>query len=307
MDQFLLQNPPQLTRKNKLGAPQICTRCATLGQYAIPAITRRAYSSAPATSSAIPTNPTETSPHIMPVTTGVANPPVDPNLEPKASRYPQHEKSLYRIKAGVILSRPPILTREQTDFESAFYLYQKRLNERLSTPFSRQFFFRKGQPAGIDFSIKWSERGHTMAREIGRMTRSGKNAWDDELLMDKGGELADPDAIRERMYIEAESRVSEDGETLNFEDRLQIERPLSRETEADRTGDVKRLDRKLDRTLYLVVKDPNERWVFPQDDVSPGEGLDEVCFTFLPLADSDRCADYMTIDCCTSTDRHRGH
>lgn len=204
-----------------------------------------------------------------------SNPPPNTQYPPQ----PVHDKSLYRLKAGVILSRPPILTREQTPFESAFYLYQKRMEERTTTSFARQFFYPKGQPASLDFAMKLKDRGTTMQREIGKATRSGRDTWDDELLTDIGPKLADPDYVREVLYIEAESRVSEDGEALSFEDRLRIERPLPRETEADRTGDVRRLDRKLDRTLYLVVKEgeaPNERWTFPQDDCRTDEPLHEV-------------------------------
>lgn len=213
----------------------------------------------------------------MPVTTFTPLPAHDLMAPGKPhSPHPTPSKSVYRLKAGIILSRPPILTQEQTPFESAFYLYQKRLNERLSTPFARSFYFRKEQPAGVDFAIKLSERKAVMAREIGFMRRLGRDAWADEALVEKGQALADPAYVRETLFTEAESRVSEDGEVLGKEDRQRIERPLSRETEADRTGDVRRLDRKLDRTLYLVVKDPEERWRFPQDDIRPNEGLYEV-------------------------------
>lgn len=213
----------------------------------------------------------------MPVETNVTTPPVDPARVPELQT--NHPKQLYDLRAGVILSRPPLLTREQTPFEQAFYLYQKRLNERLATPFSQRFWFKDDQPASIDFAIKWAERGHTMERGIGRATRSGKWAWDDELLAGGQGEkLADPEALREALYIDAESRVSEDGERLSFEDRLRVERPFPRRTEADRNNDVRRLDRALDRTLYLVVKKTgDERFAFPQDNVHPDEGLHEVC------------------------------
>lgn len=212
----------------------------------------------------------------MPVTTGVTSPPTEPtHSTARHLNLPEHPKSLYRLRAGIILSRPPILTRTPSAFENAFYLYQKRLNERMSTPFARTFYYRKDQPAGIDWAIKFGDRRHVMAREIGRLTRTGRDAWDDEALVDEGEELASPDYIRERLYTEAESRVSEDGEALSFEDRLKIERPIPRETEADRTGDVKRLDRALDRTLYLVVRDSRSRWGFPSDEVRPDEGLHE--------------------------------
>lgn len=214
----------------------------------------------------------------MPVTSPTT-PPVDPTaLGQPITYHPRqsHPKSIYHIRAGIILSRPPILTREQTSFEQAFYLYQKRLNERLSTPFARQFYFTKGQPASIDFAIKFKERRAVMAREVGRLTRTGRDAWDDEARVDEGRRLADPAYVRERHFMESESRVSEDGELLTFEDRARVERPLGRETEADRTGDVKRLDRKLDRTLYLVVRDQYERWTFPQDDLGMEEDVFDV-------------------------------
>jgi large subunit ribosomal protein L46 len=219
----------------------------------------------------------------MPVETNVTSPPVEPTLVPELQN--KHAKKLYGLRAGVIVSRPPLLTREQTPFEQAFYLYQKRLNERLSTPFSRQFYFKRDQPATIDFHIKWAERGHTMERGIGRVTRSGKWAWDDELLVGPAGQgerLASQDALREALYTEAESRVSEDGERLSFEDRLRIERPFPRRTEADRNHDVTRLDRAMDRTLYLVVRKSGEKtFHFPQEDGRPDEGLHEVCFAVL--------------------------
>lgn len=223
----------------------------------------------------------------MPVEANAATPPVEPVLAPG---HPiNHPKKLHSLRAGVILSRPPLLTREPTPFEQAFYLYQKRLNERLSTPFARQFYFKPGQPATIDFAIKWAERAHTMERGIGRVTRSGKWAWDDELLTGGQGErLADPAALREALYTDAESRVSEDGERLSFEDRLRVERPFPRRTEADRNGDVRRLDRALDRTLYLVVR-RHGLWRFPQDDVRPDEGLHEVRWFIDPRQPGRKC------------------
>lgn len=244
----------------------------------------RYYSS---TSTTTTTNPNAPSPNILPVTIGTSSPPADSTnaADPAPTSYAPnivHPKSLYRLRAGIILSRPPILTRAPTAFENAFYLYQKRLNERISSPFARSFYFRKDQPAGIDFAIKFEERRHVMAREVGRLTRHGRDAWDDEALVDNGHEYASPEYVRERLYTEAESRVSEDGEALSFADRLTIERPLPRETEADRTGDVRRLDRALDRTLYLVVTDSRGRWHFPTDDVRPDEGLHEVSFLYPP-------------------------
>lgn len=271
--QFLHLQRSELTLDH-VGAPQLCTRCATLSQR-IPASSRRPYSSTASTpNSTTTTNLHTPSPNTLPVTSGSPGDPVPVGHKPTTNIL--HPKSLYRLRAGIILSRPPILTRTQTPFENAFYLYQKRLNERMSSPFARQFYFSPDQPSGIDFSTKFEERSHVMAREVGRLTRRGRDAWDDEALVEEGEKLADPAYIREKLYTEAESRVSEDGEALSFEDRLRIERPLSRETVADRTSDVTRLDRKLERTLYLVVRNSQGRWGFPRDDVRPDEGLYDV-------------------------------
>ncbi|KAG8987467.1 54S ribosomal protein L17 mitochondrial [Tulasnella sp. JGI-2019a] len=49
------------------------------------------------------------------------------------------------------------------------------------------------------------------------------------------------------------------------------DKPLPRESEADRTGDVKSLDRNGDRNLYLVVK--NGAWKLPQAVAAPGDAL----------------------------------
>lgn len=278
----------------------ICPRCASLSQF-LPA--RRHSSTA---------SPTDTtSANIHPVTTGLITPPTGPTTLPSSTDdadaakrilYPATAASEYRIRAGVILSRPPILTRTPSAFERAFHLYQKRLSERLHAPFAKEFYFRAQQPATIDFNLKFNDRLHVMQREIGRhrqtqpagsvgaqdrLTRRGRDAWDDEALMDVGELYSDPTYIRERLYTEAESRVSEDGEQLEFDDRLRIERPLGRETEADLSGDQTRLDRALDRTLYLVVKKfwhhqwGAHKWAFPMSDVRPDEGLHEVSCPFL--------------------------
>jgi large subunit ribosomal protein L46 len=57
---------------------------------------------------------------------------------------------------------------------------------------------------------------------------------------------------------------------------------LRRVTEADRTGDVRSLERALTRTLYLLVKRKRAEgkegafWSFPNGTLEPKEGLKEV-------------------------------
>ncbi len=62
------------------------------------------------------------------------------------------------------------------------------------------------------------------------------------------------------------------------ETELKEFQPASRETEADRSGDMRTLQRKLDRVLYLLVKKPREEhaWQMPQGGVDADESLLEV-------------------------------
>ena len=62
-------------------------------------------------------------------------------------------------------------------------------------------------------------------------------------------------------------------------------KPASRTTAADEKGDMRSLDRKLDRTLYLVVKKPRSwhAWQFPQGGFEDSDdGLHEVGGDFQP-------------------------
>ena len=192
--------------------------------------------------------------------------------------YPQHAPSHYSIKSGLILTRPPLLTRTLHPFETAFFLYQKRLEERLSAPFRKGFYFRHDTPAELDWRIKVRERHGVAGRDIGRYNPRGRMGWNDEVLV--GSPLgASEEAVRERILADAEMRVSEDGEEIPREDRVKVERPMPRRTRSDEEGDVRKLDRALDRTLYLVVKKGEAgKWQFPSGDVLTSENLHEVSF-----------------------------
>lgn len=54
--------------------------------------------------------------------------------------------------------------------------------------------------------------------------------------------------------------------------------PAARETEADRTNDRKSLDRKLDQSLYLIVKRnrADNAWQFPQGKIMENETFRQV-------------------------------
>lgn len=141
-------------------------------------------------------------------------------------------------------------------------------------PFRHTLFFKKDTASDLDWRIKFEERGRVPGKELGRYYAKGRNAWNDELLV--GSTLSSEDRVREILLKDAEQRVTEDGELAQPDEIVQAEKPTDRITEADKTNNVRRLDRKLDRTLYLVVQSKDKKWQFPTDDVPTDENLHEV-------------------------------
>lgn len=177
------------------------------------------------------------------------------------------------------MSRPPLLTRPLHPFEKAFYLYQRRLNERLALPFTRYFYYKKGTPADAEWKRKAKTR-LTPARDIGVYNAYGKEGWNDELLV--GDETSEPEAQVEALVRDAEGITTKGGvaegagQKKDTRQDISIARPLSRTTEADAKDDQKSLDRRLDQTLYLLVKNKDGRWRFPEDTIRGKEGLHTV-------------------------------
>ncbi|KAL2164227.1 hypothetical protein VTH06DRAFT_3443 [Thermothelomyces fergusii] len=268
------------------------TATASQTPVVLPLAARRYYATEPAASHAESSQPTPTTAAATPpppgstsapttTTTTTTPPTTTANTTPSTASDP----TLYRIKSSLILSRPPLLTREETPFESAFYLYQKRLNERLTAPFRREFYFKKDTAADLDFRIKLKERRGVPAKDIGRYNPRGRWAWNDEVLV--GSTTSDPAVVREKLLADAVVTVSEDGEPLAPEERVPVERPMPRRSEADEKGDVRRLDRAMDRTLYLVVKrgqGDDAVWEFPTGVVPTDEALHETAARVLTEA-----------------------
>ena len=182
-------------------------------------------------------------------------------------------KPVYTINAGVVLSRAPQITRDLEPFEKAFYLYQKRLNERLALPFTKYFYFKRGTPADEDWKKKIQER-RTPARDIGKYNAYDKDAWNDELLV--GAKESEPEHQVEMLVQDAESTANATSQDTSKKE--EIPRPFSRITEADKKGDHKSLDRLLSRTLYLLVQSKEGRWHFPSSPVGTDETLRQVSF-----------------------------
>lgn len=188
---------------------------------------------------------------------------VSQHIPPMAQGLPS---TAYAVNASVVLSRPPQITRDLHPFESAFFLYQKRLNERLALPFTRYFYFKKRTPADLEWKRKMKQR-LTPARDIGRYQGYGDEAWNDELLV--GAKESEMEWQVERLLEDAATDGRQVGEAeqkgMKKIEREEFDKPMPRRTEADEKNDTKSLNRALQRTLYLLVKNKEGRWEFPQD------------------------------------------
>ncbi|CAE6515816.1 unnamed protein product [Rhizoctonia solani] len=142
------------------------------------------------------------------------------------------------IIASVLLNRSPILTTPPTSFEQAYHDYQARIARAISNPFPREFYFKKGAIAERQFFTEESQR-------------------EKEAFGDGFGESQLKDL--------EEDKTGSMGQT---EDVV----ALPREHESDRTGDIKNLNRKGDRNLYLLVHG-TDGWRLPQGSTKQGVAL----------------------------------
>ncbi|KAL0094959.1 39S mitochondrial ribosomal protein L46-domain-containing protein [Phycomyces blakesleeanus] len=152
-----------------------------------------------------------------------------------------------RILASVILSRPPQITRDSTGFEKAYFDYKEKLERQDASTFPTEFYFKKGSIA----ERRWKEEEAERLRAMDDTSRSLSEA-----------------------IATAQQKLSAD-ETMSAT-ITKIEK-APRETEADKTNDIKSLDRALQRTLYLIVrpKQGKQPWIFPEGAVDSTEYLHE--------------------------------
>lgn len=78
------------------------------------------------------------------------------------------------------------------------------------------------------------------------------------------------------MVDEEDNKSLLDDVTEGQASKEMVEKPPSRVTEADEKGDVRSLNRKLARTLYLVVKGKQGGWEFPTAGILGKEPLHRV-------------------------------
>ncbi|EEY22791.1 50S ribosomal subunit L30 [Verticillium alfalfae VaMs.102] len=209
----------------RTSSPRLCRQCATTGLQIRAPNPWRAYSGAAGRRPRRQQRPID----LPPTTTRT---PSEPANTPAAAW-----KSHYRIQARIILTRAPLLTAEETAFESAFYFYQKRLNERLSMPFVTSVYFKPDTPALIDWNLKVRDReGHRrqgarrLPRQVGaRLGRRARRRRPAELPRRR---LRRPAPRRH----DARQRRRRDHPRRGARRRLR--RPRAASTKANRTGNV---------------------------------------------------------------------
>lgn len=150
------------------------------------------------------------------------------------------------IRAGLLLSRPPVVTRTLPPFESALYAYNQELEARLAWTFPRLFYFKKG----------------TLAEHAFLKMQPGVVAPQPGVYFPQGN----PEIKHGRDRRQPETVVLRKDDSANAEDiftgdAVEPVKPQPRVTEADKTNDTTSLERALEHTLYLLTK--TDLWRFP--------------------------------------------
>lgn len=158
------------------------------------------------------------------------------------------------ISSTVLLVRNPVITRDLPAFEDQYYKYQNELWKRLMWTFPRWFYYRPGtlgdqrfkelnkRPVYNNPNLEFTDgrpdlkhqRDRRFKQEI-KLPKTYKQAED-------GSEIVDED-------------------TVDAMSRKII--PNSRITKADESKDLTSLERKLSRSLYLVISKDGKKWELP--------------------------------------------
>lgn len=160
------------------------------------------------------------------------------------------------IKAGLLLSRIPIVTPELSKLESQYYQYQSELERRLMWTFPQFFYFKRGTLSERRFlNVQkglvpklpgvWFPKGIPLIK-FGRDTRK-----------------------KQEVNLPKEST-----EEMSSSDMSRPIVPNPRITPADEQNNTKTLERQLSRTLYLLVRS-KEGWQLPSFPV-PQKGDEKV-------------------------------
>lgn len=154
------------------------------------------------------------------------------------------------ILSTLLLLRTPVITADLPRFEQQYYNYQKELWKRLMWTFPKWFYFREGSlaeqkyrelnknPAFNNPNIEFPEGRPEIRQQRDRRFKQ---------------EIKVPKTYTEGADGEAQAKDSMSRKIV----------PNLRITKADELNDTSSLERKLARTLYLVVSEDGKKWKFP--------------------------------------------
>ncbi|KAF8556918.1 hypothetical protein OG21DRAFT_1505952, partial [Imleria badia] len=148
------------------------------------------------------------------------------------------------LHAAIVLNRSPLITRTPTPFEQAFYAYQARIHRALRNPFPTEFYFKQGSPLETRFNIE--ER------------RRERKAFGAPFGLDPSEER------------------NEATELMEIAIKDEVDESMPRVHKADEANDLKNLNRRGQRNLYLLLKtreDGKDVWRFPQGNIQKDEFL----------------------------------
>ncbi|CAD6891683.1 unnamed protein product [Tilletia controversa] len=155
------------------------------------------------------------------------------------------------IYASLVISRPPTLLRQPSELEQAFFAYNTKLRSALAQPFPRDFYFKKGSTAEQRFD-------DAEARRLSALQKGS----------------TDPLAFITGSSSDASSQGGAGGPAAADKNPdADLYKTLPRTTEADEKNNLQSLNRKLDRTLYLLTRpDASEgknspEWTLPTQRV----------------------------------------
>lgn len=164
------------------------------------------------------------------------------------------------IRTTAIVSRNPVVTADLPQFESQFYRYQNELWKRLMWTFPKWFYYRVGTLSEQKFrelnpNPVYNNPNIEFPRGRPDIRQQRDRRFKQELSLPK-------------TYSEAK----EEDEVAANDNLSRKIVPNSRVTEADKKNDVTSLERKLARTLYLVVQQDGS-WTFPTFDAAEDQAL----------------------------------
>ncbi|ODV86048.1 hypothetical protein CANARDRAFT_175780 [[Candida] arabinofermentans NRRL YB-2248] len=182
---------------------------------------------------------------------------------------------LSSIHAGLILSRTPLVSPELSEFEQKFYHYQEELERRLMWTFPRWYYFKKGTVAEREFAKiqKYpipKHRGVWFPKGVPDIKHGRDRRFKEEIVLPK--RLIESDEIETTQDSTNSTELESESKSEDLDDVSRPIKPQPRFTKADELNDQTSLERKLSRTLYLLVKQ-NNTWKFPafqlQDESKP--------------------------------------